>query len=52
MNQWSSRTLNLVTSQDYLDKLQEIYPHEDQSNTKESNMEHRQFFLRYFLKNF
>ena len=29
MNQWSSRTLNLVTSEDYLDKLQKIYPHEE-----------------------
>lgn len=29
MNQWSSRTLNLVTSRDYLDRLQEIYPHEE-----------------------
>ena len=29
MNQWSSRTLTLVTSEDYLDRLQAIYPHED-----------------------
>jgi hypothetical protein len=29
MNPWSSRTLNLVTSEAYLDKLQEIYPHEE-----------------------
>ena len=29
MNQWSSRTLSLVTSEDYLDRLQVIYPHEE-----------------------
>lgn len=29
MNQWSSHTLNLVTSQNYLDRLQKIYPHEE-----------------------
>lgn len=29
MNEWSQRTLHLVTSQDYLDKLQQIYPHRE-----------------------
>lgn len=29
MNHWSSRTLSLVTSKDYLDRLQDIYPHEE-----------------------
>jgi len=29
MNEWSRRTLHLVETQDYLDKLQEIYPNEE-----------------------
>jgi hypothetical protein len=29
MNEWSKRTLHLVENQDYLDKLQEIYPNEE-----------------------
>ena len=29
MNIWSQRTVELVTSQNYLDRLQHIYPHED-----------------------
>lgn len=29
MNEWSERTLHLVEEEDYLDKLQEIYPHEE-----------------------
>lgn len=29
MNEWSERTLRLVLEQDYLDKLQEIYPQEE-----------------------
>lgn len=29
MNEWSEKTLKLVTSENYLDRLQEIYPHED-----------------------
>ncbi len=29
MNDWSKKTLNLVTTKNYLDKLQEIYPHEE-----------------------
>ncbi len=29
MNVWAKRTLQLVTTQDYLDKLQTVYPHED-----------------------
>ena len=29
MNPWSSHTLKLVTSKNYLDRLQEIYPHEE-----------------------
>lgn len=29
MNEWSKRTLSLVNDQDYLDKLQQIYPHEE-----------------------
>jgi hypothetical protein len=29
MNEWGIRTLRLISEQDYLDKLQEIYPHEE-----------------------
>lgn len=29
MNYWSQKTLELVTAQNYLDKLQIIYPHEE-----------------------
>lgn len=29
MNAWSRRTLHLVNNQDYLDRLQQIYPHEE-----------------------
>ena len=29
MNEWSRRTLHLVNDQDYLDRLQQIYPHEE-----------------------
>jgi len=29
MNEWSKRTLKLVTTQNYLDRLQEVYPHEE-----------------------
>jgi hypothetical protein len=29
MNEWSQRTLQLVTTRNYLDRLQEIYPHEE-----------------------
>lgn len=29
MNEWSTRTLDLVNNQNYLDKLQEVYPHEE-----------------------
>ena len=29
MNKWSERTLHLVREHDYLDRLQEIYPHEE-----------------------
>lgn len=29
MNEWSKRTLQLVAEQDYLDKLQKVYPHEE-----------------------
>lgn len=29
MNEWSERTLRLVLEQDYLDRLQEIYPQEE-----------------------
>jgi len=29
MNEWATRTLDLVNNQDYLDRLQEVYPHEE-----------------------
>jgi len=29
MNEWAKRTLQLVMEQDYLDKLQKVYPHEE-----------------------
>jgi hypothetical protein len=29
MNEWAKRTLSLVEHEDYLDRLQEIYPHHD-----------------------
>ena len=29
MNEWAERTLQLVTEQNYLDKLQKVYPHEE-----------------------
>lgn len=29
MNEWSQKTLQLVTTQNYLDRLQEVYPHEE-----------------------
>lgn len=29
MNEWSQRTVNLVTEENYLDRLQEVYPHEE-----------------------
>lgn len=29
MNEWASRTLDLVNNQDYLDRLQQVYPHEE-----------------------
>lgn len=29
MNKWSQQTLTLVSTQNYLDRLQEIYPHEE-----------------------
>lgn len=29
MNEWSRRTLHLVNNQDYLDRLQQVYPHEE-----------------------
>jgi hypothetical protein len=29
MNKWSEQTLKLVTTQNYLDRLQEVYPHEE-----------------------
>jgi hypothetical protein len=29
MNEWARRTLSLVNNQDYLDRLQQIYPHEE-----------------------
>ncbi len=29
MNEWSRRTLHLVNNQDYLDRLQRVYPHEE-----------------------
>jgi hypothetical protein len=29
MNEWSKQTLRLVTTQNYLDRLQEVYPHEE-----------------------
>jgi len=29
MNEWAIRTLDLVNNQDYLDRLQEVYPHEE-----------------------
>ena len=29
MNKWAKQTLNLIQKQNYLDRLQEIYPHED-----------------------
>ncbi|HBE73554.1 MAG TPA: hypothetical protein DDW31_05645 [candidate division Zixibacteria bacterium] len=29
MNKWGQKTLSLVTKEDYLDRLQAIYPHED-----------------------
>ena len=29
MNEWATRTLDLVNNQDYLDRLQQVYPHEE-----------------------
>jgi hypothetical protein len=29
MNEWALRTLKLVEQENYLDRLQEVYPHED-----------------------
>ena len=29
MNKWAKQTLNLIQKQNYLDRLQEIYPHKD-----------------------
>lgn len=29
MNEWSIKTIQLVSTQNYLDRLQEIYPHEE-----------------------
>lgn len=38
MNEWSRRTLDLVNNQDYLDRLQDIYPHEEGERDIDQNI--------------
>lgn len=38
MNEWATRTLKLVENEDYLDRLQSIYPHEDVERDVEDNV--------------
>lgn len=41
MNEWARRTLQLVKEENYLDRLQEIYPHEQGERSFDSSIERR-----------
>ena len=41
MNDWARRTTQLVSEGDYLDRLHEIYPHEEGVRTFDKKMENR-----------
>lgn len=53
MNRWSARTVELVTSKDYLDRLQEIYPNEEGERDIDKNVleDIRKCFIKKDNKN-